>query len=145
MDNIEGYLRVKKLSEFATLPVRGSDHAAGYDLFSAVEIVVPSKGKVVVQTDIAISFPYGCYGRVAPRSGLTTRHFIDVGAGVIDYDYRGPVGVVLFNFSDVDFNVRVGERIAQLILEKIECPEVVEVDNLNSTIRGSGGFGSTGI
>lgn len=82
---------------------------------------------------------------IAPRSGLAWKHSIDVGAGVIDADYRGPVGVILFNHSDVDFEVKIGDRIAQLIIEKIIVPDVEEVDDLDSTVRGSGGFGSTGV
>lgn len=81
----------------------------------------------------------------APRSGLALKHAIDVGAGVIDADYRGPVGVILFNHSDVDFEVKAGDRIAQMILEKIVTPEVMEVEDLDSTLRGEGGFGSTGV
>ena len=87
----------------------------------------------------------GLCGFVAPRSGLTWKHSIDVGAGVIDADYRGPVGVILFNHSDVDFEVKVGDRVAQMIIEKILTPEVAEVDDLDSTVRGAGGFGSTGV
>ena len=81
----------------------------------------------------------------APRSGLAWKHSIDVGAGVIDADYRGPVGVILFNHSDVDFEVKVGDRVAQLIIEKIVTPSVTEVDDLDETVRGEGGFGSTGV
>jgi dUTP pyrophosphatase len=76
---------------------------------------------------------------------LTHKHFIDVGAGVIDYDYRGNVGVILFNHSEVDFDVKRGDRIAQLILEKISMAPAVEVDDLEATERGAGGFGSTGV
>ena len=68
-----------------------------------------------------------------------------MGAGVIDADYRGPVGVILFNYSDVDFEVKVGDRIAQLIIERIMTPEVVEVEDLDATVRGESGFGSTGV
>jgi dUTP pyrophosphatase len=81
----------------------------------------------------------------APRSGLAWKHSIDVGAGVIDADYRGPVGVILFNHSDQDFEVKVGDRIAQLIIEKILTPKALEVEDLDSTFRGVGGFGSTGV
>lgn len=81
----------------------------------------------------------------APRSGLTWKHSIDVGAGVIDADYRGAVGVVLFNHSDLDFDVKAGDRIAQLIVHVIVTPEVVEVEDLDVTTRGAGGFGSTGV
>jgi dUTP pyrophosphatase len=116
----------------------------GYDLASAVDTVVPAKGKAIVKTDLAIAIPENTYARIAPRSGLAVKHFIDVGAGVVDYDYRGNVGVVLFNHSDVDFTVRQSDRIAQLILEKISMVPVEEVEELPSTERGEGGFGSTG-
>jgi deoxyuridine 5'-triphosphate nucleotidohydrolase len=87
----------------------------------------------------------GVYGRIAPRSGLASKFFIDVGAGVIDADYRGNVGVVLFNHSSVEFAISIGDRIAQLILEKIEVPEIECVERLTETNRGAGGFGSTGV
>ncbi|KAL0017198.1 hypothetical protein SO802_004267 [Lithocarpus litseifolius] len=138
-------LRVKKLSEKAVLPSRGSPLSAGYDLSSATETKVPARGKAFVPTDLSIAIPEGTYARVAPRSGLAWKHSIDVGAGVIDADYRGPVGVILFNHSDVDFKVKVGDRIAQLIIEKIMIPDVIEVEDLDATVRGEGGFGSTGI
>lgn len=111
---------------------------------SAYDYTVPAKGKELVKTDIQIEVPEGCYGRVAPRSGLAVKNFIDVGAGVIDEDYRGNVGVVLFNHSDNAFEIKKGDRIAQLICERITYPEVVEVDTLTDTVRGAGGFGSTG-
>ncbi|GAX74235.1 hypothetical protein CEUSTIGMA_g1684.t1 [Chlamydomonas eustigma] len=138
-------LRVKKLSEHATVPSRGSSSAAGYDLSSAYEYTVPAHGKECIKTDISIQVPPGTYGRVAPRSGLAAKHFIDTGAGVIDEDYRGNVMVLLFNHSDADFKVNKGDRIAQLVLEKICTPEVEVVEDLDFTIRGQGGFGSTGV
>ena len=136
-------LKVKRLSENATIPTRGSSKSAGYDLYSAEDAIV---GKhALIKTDISISVPEGHYGRVAPRSGLALKSLIDVGAGVIDEDYRGPLGVILFNFSGVPFHVKKGDRIAQLIIEKISTPEVVEVIELDDTVRGEGGFGSTGV
>lgn len=139
-------LLVKLHSSNAKLPARQSTAAAGYDLTSAQTVVVPARGKANISTDISIAIPSGTYGRVAPRSGLTIKNGIDVGAGVIDFDFRGVCGVVLFNHSDVDFQVNVGDRIAQLILEKIETnAEVVQVESLEQTSRGSGGFGSTGV
>lgn len=111
---------------------------------SAVDTVVPAKGRAIVPTDLSIAIPQGTYGRVAPRSGLAVKHFIDVGAGVVDADYRGPLGVVLFNFGEQDFVVKRGDRIAQLVLERIMMSDIVEVDDLDGTLRGSGGFGSTG-
>ena len=83
-------------------------------------------------------------GRIAPRSGLAVKHSIDTGAGVIDSDYRGEVKVLLFNHSEVDFEVKEGDRIAQLVVERIYTPKVVVVDELEESIRGKGGFGSTG-
>lgn len=112
--------------------------------FSAYDAVVPKRGKALVKTDIQIEVPFGTYGRVAPRSGLAWKNSIDVGAGVIDQDYRGNVGVILFNFSDEDFEVKKGDRIAQLICERIVYPKVVQADSLTETQRGEGGFGSTG-
>ena len=82
---------------------------------------------------------------IAPRSGLAVKHFIDVGAGVVDFDYRGNVGVVLFNHSEEDFVVTKGDRVAQLILESISMASVEEVLELDDTTRGASGFGSTGI
>ena len=82
---------------------------------------------------------------IAPRSGLALKHSIDTGAGVIDYDYRGPVGVILFNHADTEFIIKKGDRVAQLILERISMADIQEVAELSSTERGTGGFGSTGI
>ncbi|KAI8836783.1 dUTPase-like protein [Chytriomyces cf. hyalinus JEL632] len=138
-------LQVKLLSSKGRLPARGSVGAAGYDLFSAKDVTIPANGRAIVPTDISIAVPFGTYGRVAPRSGLAVKHFLDVGAGVIDADYRGPVGVVLFNFGTADFQVKEGDRVAQLILEKIETAQIDHVQELDETVRGAGGFGSTGI
>uniref|UniRef100_A0A453H1T0 Deoxyuridine 5'-triphosphate nucleotidohydrolase n=1 Tax=Aegilops tauschii subsp. strangulata TaxID=200361 RepID=A0A453H1T0_AEGTS len=112
---------------------------------SAVETVVPARGKALVATDLSIAIPEGTYARIAPRSGLALKHAIDAGAGVIDADYRGPVGVVLFNHSEVDFVVKPGDRVAQMIIQVIATPEVAEVEDLDATVRGEGGFGSTGV
>ncbi len=94
---------------------------------------------------MAIAIPPLTYARIAPRSGLAVKNFIDTGAGVVDYDYRGNVGVVLFNHAEEDFQVKRGDRIAQLILERISMADAVEVDELPDTERGAGGFGSTGV
>lgn len=82
-------LKFKKLSEKAIIPKKATSYAAGYDLYSAKEITVPKHGKILVPTNLSCAIPVGCYGRIAPRSGLASKHFIDVGAGVIDSDYRG--------------------------------------------------------
>ena len=140
-----GELQVKILRENAVLPVRGSVGAAGYDLCAAGSCVIPSRGKGTVETGLAVALPVGTYARIAPRSGLAIRNFIDVGVGVVDSDYRGEIKVVLFNHSAEDFKVQAGDRIAQLILERIETPQVKKVATLDDTDRGAGGFGSTGL
>jgi len=144
-ENDSTVLQVKKLSDNAIVPTRGSPYSAGYDLSSAEHTVIKAGGKGIVKTDLSVACPEGTYARIAPRSGLAVKKFIDVGAGVVDADYRGPVGVVLFNFGDEDFVVEKGDRVAQLILEKISMAEAAEVDDLSDTERGAGGFGSTGV
>ena len=144
-NNMSSPLIVQFLSDNARLPKKGSEGAAGYDLCSAYDMVIGPHDKGIVKTDIAIKVPVGTYGRVAPRSGLAAKHFIDVGAGVIDSDYRGNIGVVLFNHSNEVFEIRKGDRIAQLIIEVIKTPDVKLVDKIEETMRGDGGFGSTGI
>ena len=106
--------------------------------------MIPAAGKVIAKTDIQIRVPEGTYGRIAPRSGLAAKHHIDVGAGVVDEDYTGNVGVVLFNHAQSEFEIKKGDRIAQLVCEKIEYPELEECQGLDETERGAGGFGSTG-
>ncbi|RWS01421.1 deoxyuridine 5' [Dinothrombium tinctorium] len=138
-------LKFKKLTENAFTPTKGSKSAAGFDLHSAYDYVIKAKGKEMVKTDLQVMIPEGCYGRVAPRSGLAWKSFIDVGAGVIDSDYRGNLCVILFNFGDSDFKVNKGDRIAQLICERIELPELEEVKEIEETVRGENGFGSTGV
>ena len=138
-------LKIKKLNPIAFMPLKGSEHAAGYDLFSIEETRIPPRDKKLISTGISMAIPVGNYGRVAPRSGLAVKNFIDVGAGVIDADYRGEVKVLLFNLSENEFKVNVGDRIAQLIIEKYTRTELEEVDDLDATVRGDGGFGSTGV
>ena len=137
-------LQVRLLRENAVLPVRGSARATGYDLCAASNCIIPSRGKGTVDTGLAVSLPPGVYARIAPCSGLAIKNFIDVGAGVVDSDYRGEVKVILSNHSVEDFPVQAGDRIAQLILERIETPQVKKVAALDDTDHGTGGFGSTG-
>jgi len=138
-------LKVQRLNAEAHLPTRTSPGAAGYDLYSSEDVVIKAEGKALVKTGISIALPEECYGRIAPRSGLAWKHFINIGAGVIDADYRGEVGVVMFNHAKTAYTVSKGDRVAQLILERILTPPVVEVDSLTETERGAGGFGSSGL
>lgn len=97
-------LQVKLLSEDAKVPTRGSELAAGYDLYASCNCVIKARDRLLVKTDISVAIPEGCYGRVASRSGLAVKHALDVGAGVVDCDYRGPLMVLLFNHSDDAFH-----------------------------------------
>jgi len=143
-------LLIKKLYDDAIVPTYGSDCAAGLDLYAFGEYNVPGKTRKVISTGICIEWSgnddKNYYMRIAPRSGLSVKKSIDIGAGVIDYDYRGEIKVCLINNSDIQFTIHHGDRIAQAILEKISRFELIEVvDELGSTDRGNGGFGSTGI
>ena len=137
-------LKCVKLSPHAIIPTRGTYRAAGHDLYSAHDYSISAGDKMLVQTDLQMAIPPGCYGRIASRSSLTHQHSIEVGAGVIDQDYRGNVGIILFNFGKTDYKVKRGDRCAQLLLEQIYVPFVIEVERLEDTERGQGGFGSTG-
>ncbi|GMM55528.1 bifunctional dITP/dUTP diphosphatase [Maudiozyma humilis] len=138
-------LKIQLRSENATVPTKGSSTAAGYDIYASQECVIPANGQGMASTDISFTVPVGTYGRIAPRSGLAVKHGIQTGAGVVDRDYTGEVKVVLFNHSQKDFKIVKGDRIAQLILEKIvDDAEIVVVDSLEDSERGAGGFGSTG-
>ena len=139
----------KKLHKDSIVPKKGSPLAAGYDLFSYTDkdIIIESMGKSKIPTGISVQLPPNSYGRIAPRSGLTWKKFLDVGAGVVDEDYRGEVQVILFNFSKENIIIKNGEKIAQFIVERIIPTEPIIYEpeqELRETIRGGKGFGSTG-
>ena len=137
-------LRVKRLVQHAIVPTRGSAGAVGYDLYSVEDCSIQHGGRLLVGTGIAVGLPMKVYGRVAPRSGLTVKRGIHVGAGVIDPDYTGEIKVALFNLGDAPFEIKKGDRIAQLVIAETHPVEFELVDDLSTTDRGSGGFGSTG-
>ena len=137
-------MEVKRLHTNAILPRRATSGSAGYDLFSSDAVLLWPGDLVCVPTGIAIRVPPGTYGRIAPRSGITVKHNVHVGAGVIDADYTGEIKVVLCNNGKNPVEFKAFDRVAQLIIEKIEVPEIIEVLELGETERGSGGFGSTG-
>ena len=137
-------LQIKRLTLDATLPTRASPGSVGYDLYSLNDLVIQPNSRDIVSTGVCATIPLGCYGRIAPRSGLTVKYVIHVGAGVIDPDYTGELKVCLFNLGSVPFEIKQGERIAQLILEKCSTPLIQEVNELQKTMRANRGFGSTG-
>ena len=138
-------LRVVKLSNNATIPTRGSTNAVGYDLYSASEYTVPPGGNALVFTDLQIYLPQGCYGRIASRSGIVWEYSVVVQAGVIDPDYSGNLGVLLFNHGMRAFDIFKGSRVAQSICERACFPsiEVISEGALVPSQRVDG-FGSTG-
>jgi dUTP pyrophosphatase len=140
-------LRVRRLDPGAKLPVRAHDDDAGYDLHALEPATLAPGERAMLRTGIAIELPAGHAGMVLPRSGLAARHGIAIvnAPGLVDAGYRGELKVLLLNTDrETAFEVAPGDRIAQLVIVAVAAPEVVEVDALAATVRGEGGFGSTG-
>jgi dUTP pyrophosphatase len=135
-------MNVKRLSDSAIIPCRGDSCAAGYDLFASSNCSIQPWTRELVKTDICLEIPGGLYGRIASRSSMALKN-IDIGAGVIDSNYRGEIKVVLINNSGTSFNVNSGDKIAQIIFEQYFKFEMKETDILSQTSRGDKGFGST--
>ena len=136
-------IRFKQLDPRAVLPRRGSVLAAGLDICSIEDLEIQPKQRAMVRTGLAVAIPPGFYGRVAPRSGLAAKNGLDVLAGVIDSDYRGELCCLLYNTGDEVISLPAASKICQLIIEQIITPEAVWANDLDSTARGVGGFGST--
>ena len=136
-----------KTYDTASAPTRGSSGSAGYDMSAFEDASIEPNTWKAVDTGIVIQIPSDCYARVAPRSGLALKKGIDVLAGVIDSDYRDSIKVILMNHGPEPFRVSKGDRIAQLVFERIYTPNLVEMDreSLTNTARNTGGFGSTGV
>jgi len=140
-------LAIRRLRDDARLPTRAHDDDAGLDLYSVEAVTLGPGERALVATGIAIELPERHAGLVVPRSGLAIRHGISVvnGPGLIDPGYRGELKVVLLNTDrEASFTVEPGDRIAQLVITRVETPDIVEVDELEPSRRGDGGFGSSG-
>ncbi len=141
-------IEVKRLShgEGLPLPAYATEHAAGLDVVAAEDLTLAPGGRHAVATGFAIAIPHGFEVQVRPRSGLALKHGVTClnTPGTIDSDYRGEVKVILANLGSEPFEVRRGERIAQLVPAPVQRAAFREVDELDSTERGAGGFGSTG-
>lgn len=124
--------------------VKKHEFDAGLDICSNENIEVPARGRQLIKTGIRLKIPDGMAGLVWSRSGLSVKHGIEVGAGLIDSTYRGELCVLLYNHSDIPFAIQKGNRIAQLLTVPILLGRYVKVKSLDETIRGDGGFGSTG-
>lgn len=141
-------MRVARLDPRARLPTRAYDRDAGLDLYALEPRRLAPGGRGSVRTGIAVEIPLGQAGLVLPRSGLADRHGIALvnAPGLIDAGYRGELRVLLLNTDPVEpFEVAAGDRIAQLVLVRVEAPELEEVERLEDTERGAGGFGSSGL
>ena len=139
-------MKIKLLSDKAKVPTRGSEEAAGWDLYAATDAISPPHSTVKVSTDIAIEIPVGYFGAVFARSGLATKQGLRPAncVGVIDSDYRGSVIVALHNDSDQIREIFSGDRIAQLVFIPYSSWDWEVVDELSDTDRGDGGFGHSG-
>ncbi len=139
-------VNVKKLSEYAKLPAYGSEYAAGADLYAAEPVCIAPGETAFVHTGIAVELPAGTVGLVYARSGLACKQDLAPAnkVGVIDCDYRGEVMVALHNHGRETRSVERGDRIAQLVIAPYYTAQFTEAEELSETVRGAGGFGSTG-
>lgn len=142
--------KIKLLRDDAKMPTRGSDFAVGYDLYAAIPdsgtVVIPAHSKQPIPLGISSELPDGVGAFIFARSGIACKSGIRPAncVGVIDPDYRGEWVACLFNDSDTDFTVKTGDRVAQVVFKKVELPELELADVLEDSVRGNGGFGSTG-
>ena len=144
-------VKFKVLDEDTVIPLPNyeSEGSSGLDLRAAVkEDVIVNPGEIkLIPTGLAVSIPRGYEGQIRPRSGLALRYGIGVvnSPGTIDSDYRGEIGIILINWGKRSFTIKRGDRVAQMVISKVCRAEIIEVDTLDSTPRGEGGFGHSGI
>lgn len=138
-------LKVKRLSENAKLPTRGSVGSSGLDVYTPIDVVIKPRGDILIPLDLSFDIPFGWDLCVYNKSGIATKKKLDKGAELIDSDYIGNCHVHMFNNSDDTITFSKGDKIAQLVMRQVWMGDLEEVDDLNKiTDRGSGGFGSTG-
>ena len=137
----------RRIHPDAVLPAYAHEGDAGMDVRSVEDLVIPPGARALVHTGLVMQLPPSTEAQVRPRSGLALKHGVTVlnTPGTIDEGYRGEVGVILANFGSADVAVKKGDRVAQLVIAPVTRPNVVEVDEVASTDRGGGGFGSTGV
>ena len=142
-------VKIKKLNKNAIIPTRGSEYAAGMDLYACIDtpIIITPHQTVKIGTGLSIELPHGYFGAIFARSGLATKQGLRPAncCGVVDEDYRGEYIVALHNDTDIPQTINSMERIAQLVVMPYLPIEFTEVDELSETERGNGGFGSTGV
>lgn len=144
-------LKIKKVTGFEDLPTPKymTNGAAGMDLYAAInkDIIIKPFERIKIPVGICIDLPKGYEAQIRPRSGLAANYGITLlnSPGTIDWDYRGEINVIVINFSNEDFVLKKGDRIAQMVINKIETPIIEIVEEISSSERGIGGFGSTGV
>jgi len=140
-------VQVQRISENAKIPVMAHEGDSGFDLYASETLILEPGERKLVATGIKISMPKGFEAQVRPKSGLAIKSGLSVlnTPGTIDSGYRGEVKVILVNLAKEPFQVETGQKIAQLVFQKVECPELTEVQKLDETNRSEGGFGSTGL
>lgn len=136
-------LYIERIHPNAILPSRGTEGSAGLDLSSIEDICIDNHSTQLVSTGLRMNIPEGYYGRIAPRSSISKKYGLIVQAGVCDSDYRGEIKIMFFNPTNEYVFIEKGQTVAQLILEKIGIPEIIESPIDIDTVRGTGGFGST--
>ena len=135
-----------KIGENGHVPTRGTEYSAGIDLYCTENVVIPRKSHVKVRTEVYVEIPKGHFGLLCPRSsmglwGLCLANTV----GIIDSDYRGEIICLIKNFNPFEETIKAKERVAQLVIVPYFCPKIEVVEELTETVRGSGGFGSTGV
>ena len=137
-------VQIKKLSENAATPTKAHPSDAGFDLVASKTTTIPANGRALIPTDIAMAIPEGYYGMVVGRSGNTIKRGLVGMTGVVDAGYRNGIGIMAFNLTQEDISIKQGERAGQIVLTPILSCEIEEAEELDTTDRNQGGFGSTG-
>jgi len=137
-------LKVKKLNEDAKIPNYATFDDAGMDLFAIEDVVIEAGKSAVIKTGISMEIPTGHVGLIWDKSGIGIKHNLKVMGGVIDSGYRGEIMIGMMNLSQKDYSFMKGDKVAQMIIQTKESPEIIEVEELKDSERGEGVFGSTG-
>ncbi|XLQ19794.1 MAG: dUTP diphosphatase [Candidatus Moraniibacteriota bacterium] len=138
-------IKIKKINPEAKLPQYTIEGDAAMELYSIEDIVLSPGDIVACQTGISMAIPDGFVGLIWDKSGIAFKGGLKTMGGVIDSNYRGEIGVIIRNLSKKDYKINKGDKIAQMLIQRVECPIIEEVDELDETQRGDGGFGSTGL
>ncbi len=138
-------IQIKKLNSNAVIPSYAHAHDAGMDLYASESMVIKAGGRVLVPTSIAMAIPAGNVGLIWDKSGMAAKFGLKVMGGVIDAGYRGEIKIIVHNLSSLDYHVEVGMKVAQMLIQPVMQLPLREVDELDATVRGEGGFGSTGL